>query len=72
MPRKSLYPSQYSISINRLGGKQWTWEIKRTPPMGVRLYGENFASVQAAKVAGEMALMDLVNSISKEKLDDNK
>jgi hypothetical protein len=69
MPRKHPYPSQYSISINRLGGKQWTWEIKRTPPLGVRLYGENFTSAHDAKVAGERALLDLLNSI--EKLDDD-
>ena len=34
--------------------------------MGVRLYGENFTSAHAAKVEGEKALLNLLNSISKD------
>jgi hypothetical protein len=32
----------------------WAWEIlRRSKPIGVRLYGDGFTSEQAAKLAGE-------------------
>ncbi len=44
----------------------WTWEILRTPDLGVRLYGENFNSERAAKLSGEKALRSLLESVAKE------
>ena len=36
----------------------WAWEIlRRSKPIGVRLYGDGFTSEQAAKLAGEKALV---------------
>jgi hypothetical protein len=46
--------------------KSWTWEILRTPELGVRLYGENFSSEQAAKLAGEKALHAFLLNVAKE------
>jgi hypothetical protein len=63
-------PHRYSVSVKRDGlGERWIWEIKRTPSLGVRLYGENFQSAHAAKVDGEKALRSLLKDLSKEKPD---
>jgi hypothetical protein len=43
------------------------WEIQRTPPLGVRLYGENFKSAYETKIDGEKALQSLLNGLSNEK-----
>jgi hypothetical protein len=73
MPPLKGDSQRYSVTVERVGDRNhWIWEVKRTPPLGVRLYGESFTSAHAAKVAGEKALRDLLNSISKEKLDDDK
>jgi hypothetical protein len=45
------------------------WEIQRIPPLGIRLYGENFNSAYAAKIDGEKALQSLLKSLSNEKPD---
>jgi hypothetical protein len=55
---------QYSVVIKRRG-KLWTWEIRRVPELGVRLYGEDFVSPQAAKLAGEEALRELLENLPK-------
>jgi hypothetical protein len=44
----------------------WEWKILRTPELGVRLYGENFKSEQAAKLAGEKALHAFLESVANE------
>ena len=45
----------------------WTWEIlRRSKPIGVRLYGDGFTSEQAAKLAGEKALVELLERLSQE------
>ena len=36
------------------------------PELGVRIYGDNFVSPQAAKLAGEKALRELLDAISKQ------
>jgi hypothetical protein len=46
-------------------GREWTWEIRRVPPLGIRLYSDsNFVSESAAKLAGEKALYDLLKAIA--------
>jgi hypothetical protein len=45
------------------------WEIRRIPPLGILLYGENFNSAHAAKLDGEKALQSLLKSLAKEKPD---
>jgi hypothetical protein len=63
-------PHRYSVSVKRDGlGDRWIWEIKRTPPLGVRLYGENFHSAHAAKIEGEKALRSFMKNLSNEKPD---
>jgi|HubBroStandDraft_6_1064221.scaffolds.fasta_scaffold19747_5 hypothetical protein len=45
----------------------WAWEIlRRSKPIGVRLYGDGFTSEQAAKLAGEKALVELLERLSQE------
>jgi hypothetical protein len=61
-------PHRYSVIIRRHGRqrkKLWAWEIHRDPGLGVRIYGENFISPQAAKLAGEKALSALLESLPK-------
>ncbi len=61
---------RYSVRVSRVGDRDhWIWEIQRTPPLGVRLYGENFHSARAAKVDGEKALQNLLKSVANEKPD---
>jgi hypothetical protein len=48
----------------------WAWEIlRRSKPLGVRLYGDGFKSEQAAKLAGEKALRELLERLG---LEENK
>ena len=45
----------------------WAWEIlRRSKPIGVRLYGDGFTSEQAAKLAGEKALVELLERLHQE------
>ncbi len=45
----------------------WAWEIlRRSKPIGVRLYGDGFTSEQAAKLAGEKALVELLERLRQE------
>jgi hypothetical protein len=45
----------------------WAWEIlRRSKPIGVRLYGDGFTSEQAAKLAGEKALVELLARLRQE------
>ena len=63
-------PDHYSVAVksHRRGSvKSWAWEILRIPELGVRLYGENFETEQAAKLAGEKALYALLKDLVGEK-----
>jgi hypothetical protein len=61
---------RYAVSVRRVGNRDhWVWEIHRTPPLGVRLHGENFKSAHAAKIDGEKALQNLLKSVANEKPD---
>jgi len=45
----------------------WAWEIlRRSKPLGVRLYEDGFTSEQAAKLAGEKALRELLERLGRE------
>jgi hypothetical protein len=70
MAPKNNMPHHYSVSVKRVGdANHWMWEIQRTPPLGIRIHGENFRSAQAAKLEGEKALRELLKSISNERPD---
>jgi hypothetical protein len=58
---------RYSVIVTRVARDHWMWEVQRIPPLGIRLYGENFNSARAAKVDGEKALKSLLKSLSNEK-----
>ena len=45
----------------------WTWEIQRRPKeLGIKLYGTDFKTECAAKLAGEKALMAFFDVLAKE------
>ena len=45
----------------------WKWEIKRrSEPLGVRLYEDDFISEHAAKIAGETRLKELLDALWQE------
>jgi hypothetical protein len=49
----------------------WAWEIlRRSKPIGVRLYGDGFTSEQAAKLAGEKGLVELLERLRQEENQD--
>jgi len=60
--------SEYSVSITSVGKPpEWRWEIKRRPkPLGIKLYANGFKSENAAKLAGEKALRELLDGIARE------
>ena len=60
--------NEYFVSITRSGKPpQWQWEIKRRPkPLGIKLYANGFRSEKAAKLAGEKALRELLDTIAGE------
>ena len=42
----------------------WTWEIhRRSKPLGVKFDGDEYATAQDAKLAGETALKDLLRNL---------
>jgi hypothetical protein len=58
-------PVDYFIIIKRSGRRWartcWTWEIRyRSEPFGIKCRGDEHASPQAAKIAGETALKELL------------
>ena len=58
-------PVDYFVIIKRFGGRRartsWTWEIRyRSEPFGIKCRGDEHASPQAAKFAGETALKELL------------
>jgi hypothetical protein len=63
---------RYSLAVtrHRYNPTTWMWEILRTPQkLGVRLYGDNFQSAQAAKLSGERALRELLKSLGRKRFD---
>jgi len=47
--------------------EQWIWEIlRRSTPLGVKICGGGFRTTQAAKLAGEKALKQLLEKIAQE------
>ena len=60
--------NEYFVSITRSAKPpQWQWEIKRRPkPLGIKLYANGFRSEKAAKLAGEKALRELLDTIAGE------
>jgi hypothetical protein len=61
----------YSVVVKRPSRDSlWAWEILRKPkPLGVRLYGDDFKSEQAAKLAGEKALHALLTDLANKEAD---
>jgi hypothetical protein len=61
----------YFVIVKRCGHHRntrqtrWTWEIRRrSTPLGVRFDGDEFATPQDARLAGETALSDLLHKLS--------
>ena len=60
----------YFVLIKRCGPRgvkrrrtRWTWEIqRRSMPLGVKYHGDQYATPQDAKLAGEKALKDLLHT----------
>jgi hypothetical protein len=57
------------VILTLVARNHWRWEVQRIPPLGIRLYGENFNSAHAAKVDGEKTLKSLLKSLANEKPD---
>ena len=57
----------YYVVLSRSGDPAvWQWEIhRRSPPLGVRLYGAGFVSQAGARLAGETALKALLREMAK-------
>jgi hypothetical protein len=59
----------YFVMVKRRGGRppsrtRWTWEIRRrSKPLGVECNGDIFVTPQAAKLAGEKALNELLHHL---------
>jgi hypothetical protein len=71
--RRSDLTSDYSVITKGYGRIRtlWGWEIqKRSRPLGVKLCKQGFRSKQAAKLAGEGALMELLDGIFRKQLRD--
>ena len=59
---------QYLV-VTRYHGRppSWTWEIQRRPKqLGIRVYGTDFKTESAAKLAGEKALVAFLHDLAKE------
>lgn len=55
--------SNYYISVRSVGNGDITWEwqiLRRTKPMGIKLYGGGYKSQTAARRAGSKALNELL------------
>jgi hypothetical protein len=61
--------SDYSLvitSLDRLKGP-WGWQIQRkSKPLGIKNYGNDFKTATAARIAGEKALKELLDSLCRE------
>jgi hypothetical protein len=59
---------QYSV-VTRSHGRppSWRWEIQRRPrELGIKLYGTDFKTEAAAKLAGEKAFVAFLDGLAKE------
>jgi hypothetical protein len=71
MERAKLAPVEdYFIIIKRCADHRktpqthWTWEIqRRSKPLGIKLDGDEYATAQDAKLAGETALKDFLHNL---------
>jgi hypothetical protein len=67
--RAAELPEDYFV-ITKLVGPgtlpiRWTWEIqRRSMPLGVKYDGEEYATAQDARLAGEKALSELLHDLS--------
>ena len=68
MPEQRTKSPQYSVVVkaHNRERKLWSWEIRGVPELGAKLYGEDFPSESAAKLAGEKALHGFLKALSKE------
>ena len=69
MAGKRVDPSRdyYVVTKRHRRLSLWDWEIcRRSKPLGVSLRGSDFESASAAKLAGEAALMELLQLIAQE------
>ena len=59
---------QYFV-VTRFRGRppSWTWEIQGRPKeLGIKVYGTDFKTEPAAKLAGERALVAFLDGLAKE------
>jgi hypothetical protein len=71
--KRSDLTSDYFVVTETYGRIRtlWGWEIqRRSRPLGVKLCQQGFPSEKAAKLAGERALMELLDGIFREQLRD--
>ena len=69
---KEMQPNRgYYISVTRQNHTYppaWRWRImRRGNPMGVRIEGDGFPSYDAARLAGNLALVDFLEQLEREK-----
>ena len=59
---------EYFILVRRRRGlATWSWKLqRRSKPLGFKMMDEGFESWDAAKLAGEKALEDLLRRIARE------
>jgi hypothetical protein len=71
MGRRSLNPANdYFVAVRRDHSGRWRWEIHRkSHPLGVKLYDDDFESEEAAKLNGEKALASFLRHLSREEDD---
>ena len=70
-PVAEKFSDDYFVIVKRVGPPRarprmrWTWEIRhRSKPLGVKYDGNQFATPQDARLAGETALRDLLPNLS--------
>jgi hypothetical protein len=61
-------PDEYFV-VTRPRGRPpvWTWQIQRRPqPLGIMISGTDFKTETAAKLAGEKALVEILDRLADE------
>jgi hypothetical protein len=66
-PRAKKLDNDYFVITELVGPRtrpiRWTWKIRRrSAPLGVKIDGEEYATPQDARLAGETALTDLLRN----------
>jgi hypothetical protein len=71
MGRRSLNPeSNYFVAVRQDPSGRWRWEIHRkSHPLGVKFYDDDFESEETAKLDGEKALARFLGCLSREEDD---